>query len=67
MNTLTPKGCVEVRKGLEGCGAATAQPGPERVSAESRKARFSAQPKMRPNYYSETVAQSGSGENQSAL
>jgi hypothetical protein len=48
MNTLTLKGCVEMRKGLEGCGAATAQPGPERVSAEPRKARFFAEQKMRP-------------------
>jgi hypothetical protein len=38
------------RKGLEGCGAATPQAGPERESAEPRKARFSAQPKMRPDY-----------------
>jgi hypothetical protein len=45
---LTPKGCVEARKGLEGCGAATAQPGPERT-AEPRKARFFAEQKMRPN------------------
>jgi hypothetical protein len=45
------------RKGLEGCGAAvgghaaTAQPGPERVSAEPRKARFFAEQKMRPNEF----------------
>jgi hypothetical protein len=34
---------------LEGCGAATPQAGPERGSAEPRKARFFAEQKMRPN------------------
>jgi hypothetical protein len=42
-----------VRKGLEGLrklvSEATAQPGPERESAEPRKARFFAEQKMRPN------------------
>jgi hypothetical protein len=55
MNTLTPKGCVEVRKEsqiapkgvvdllLEGRGATAGG------HAEPRKARFPAQPEMRPN------------------
>jgi hypothetical protein len=36
-------------KGVEGCGAATAQAGAEAI-AEPRKARFPAQPEMRPNF-----------------
>jgi hypothetical protein len=42
------------RKGLEGCGAATPKAGPERVSAEPRKARFFAKQKMRPNFQKES-------------
>jgi hypothetical protein len=45
-----PEG-VRLRKGLEGCGAATPQAGPERESAEPRKARFPAEPEMRPNLF----------------
>jgi hypothetical protein len=46
LNTLTPTGCVEVRKGLEGFSHAVGGAG---AIAESRKARFFAEQKMRPN------------------
>ncbi|MDR1232322.1 MAG: hypothetical protein LBK61_13090 [Spirochaetaceae bacterium] len=47
------KGTRSPRRGASKCARdwrdlATAQPGPERVSAESRKARFFAEQKMRP-------------------
>jgi hypothetical protein len=47
MNTLTPEGGANCARDWR--GLATAQPGPERVSAEPRKARFFAEQKMRPN------------------